>query len=44
MESGDGIKPFSQYKDIKDFYKKTGMTREKAGEYLLQELQKLQGN
>jgi len=37
---GEDIKPFSQYKDIHDFYKKTGMTREEAAEYLFDELKR----
>lgn len=40
MKTGDGIKPFSQYKDIFDFYEKTGMGVTEANEYLLNELKR----
>ena len=34
------IKPFSQYSDINDFYRKTKMNREKTFNFLISELNK----
>lgn len=35
---------FSDYKDIHDFYKKTGFTREEAFNFLISELKKKDGD